>query len=294
MADGMHQTLGHPAKSFWTMVRNRWKQGFFLCVGLDSEYEKVARISHCAGVYEKVLEFNTRIIDATYSFAACYKINAAFYEALGDLGFLVVKATIDHIRKIAPDTPVIYDAKRGDIDNSNNGYVRSVFNLMKADAITVHPYMGEESLQRFLEREEKGVIVLCRTSNKGANEFQDLDCGGQPLFMHVAANVATRWNGRRNCGLVVGATYPKELAMVRGMVGDLPILVPGVGKQGGTVVEVIKNGLDSRGEGLIINLSRDVIFASEGENFAEAAGAKARQIHEEITRCREAVLAAKA
>lgn len=258
-----------------------------VCIGLDSEYERVPECVRRSGnraPFQALLEFNTRIINATHDLVCAYKINSAFYEEHPD-GLEALACTAWHIREVAPDVAIIDDAKRGDIGNSNNGYARSVFDVIGADAVTVHNYLGGASLQPFLDRPEKGIIVLCRTSNPEAGEFQDrlvaitdeeaekwsLPKGTyMPLYQLVAYRVS-QWNRNGNCALVVGATYPKELEEVRKIVGDMPILVPGIGAQGGDLEKTLRAGKDSRGRGLIINSARNIIFASSGEDFAEAA-----------------------
>jgi len=179
--------------------------------------------------------------------------------------------TIKFIHQVAPEVPVILDAKRADIGNTNKGYVQAAFEELGVDAITVHPYLGKEALQPFLNRGDKGVFVLVRTSNPGAGEFQDLQVNGEPLYQIVARQVATEWNKNNNCGVVVGATYPEELLLIRQVVGDMPILIPGIGAQGGDVEKTVRAGKDSRGRGMIINSSRGIIFASAESDFPLAA-----------------------
>lgn len=198
--------------------------------------------------------------------------------------------TVRYIKNNYPHIPVILDAKRADIGSTNDGYVKATFDLMGADAITVHPYLGKEALKPFLDRKDKGTIVLVRTSNPGAGEFQDLTPGetGLPLYQVVAKNVASSWNENGNCCVVVGATYPKELAEVREIVGNMPILIPGVGAQGGDVEAVVKSGQDSRGMGMIINSSRGIIFASKNEDFAQAARKATVKLRDEVNQYRQA------
>jgi orotidine-5'-phosphate decarboxylase len=196
-----------------------------------------------------------------------------------------------------PDVPVILDVKLADIGNTNEGYAREAFDYYKADAMTVHPYLGKEALQPFLDRKDKGIFVLCRTSNPGAGEFQDrfvnltpaeIDEWGLmpgtrlPLYQLVAYRVSREWNTNDNCGLVVGATYPEELRQVRGIVGDMPLLIPGIGAQGGDVEATVNAGRDSHGHGMIINSSRSIIFASAGPNYTEAARQEAQKLHDMI------------
>lgn len=272
------------ARNFKALLEAQWDAKKFLCVGLDTDFEKLPEKWRDRGVYEAILGFNRDIIDATAAIAGSYKPNSAFYEAHGDIGFAALRATIQYIHEIAPDAPVILDAKRADIGNTNTGYAVSAFDHLGADAITVHPYLGSEALAPFLEREDKGVIVLCRTSNLGAGEIQDLHVDGEPLYMHVAKCVSEKWNTRGNCGLVVGATYPEELAEVRKAVGDMPILIPGIGAQGGDLEKTVAAGKDASGRGMMISASRAIMFASTGDDYAEAAQRKSQELHSDITK----------
>lgn len=284
-------------RNFMALLRAKWDEGKFVCVGLDSDFAKIPESAICGGirsnikVADSIVCFNRQIIEATYDVAGFYKLNSAFYEAYGSEGFEALHRTMAHIRNIAPDAPVILDAKRADIGNTNTGYVDSAFKYLGADAITVHPYLGAEALQPFLDCEDKGIIVLCRTSNKGAGEFQDryisvaTGCN-MPLYQFVAYQVSRDWNKNSNCLLVVGATYPEELAQVRKIVGDMPILIPGIGAQGGDVEKTVLAGRDSRGQGMIVNSSRGIIFASSGPDFAEAARAETLKLHNLINQYR--------
>lgn len=268
-------------RTFRTLLEDRWAKGYFVCVGLDTDFYKIPQsmrkesdILEGRPVYDHtatMLAFNKAIIDATRDIVCAYKPNIAFYENYGPEGLLVLRQTISYIRKVAPEVPIILDAKRGDIGNTNDGYIKMAFSLMDADAITVHPYMGKESLTPFLSQADKGVFVLCRTSNPGAGEFQNLNVNGKPLYRVVAKKVAEEWNDFGNCGLVVGATFPGELATIRSSVGDIPILIPGIGAQGGDLEKTVKAGKDSQGQGMIINASRSILYASKEADFAEAA-----------------------
>lgn len=280
------------SETFREMLDAQWAQGRFVCVGLDSELGKIPdglRLNQFfkdgTDVADVVVEFNRAIIEATADLVCAYKPNVAFYEALGSDGLKALKGTIEAINAVAPDVPVILDAKRADIGNTNAGYVQMAFEFLGADAITVNPYLGAEALQPFLARRDKGIIVLCRTSNPGAGEFQDLCVNGEPLYRVVARRVATEWNKNGNCGLVVGATAPHELAEVRQIVGDMPILIPGIGAQGGDIEKTLTAGKNSRGRGMIINSSRGIIFASNGSDFAEAARRETQKLHDAINRC---------
>lgn len=282
-------------RNFMELLQARWLEGKFVCVGLDSDWEKIPDWFKQATGRDPLwttVRFNEKIIEATRDLVCCYKPNSAFYEAHGDIGFQALQQTIRMINDEAPEVPVIYDGKRGDIDNTNLGYIEAAFDYLNADAITVHPYLGAESLKSLLDRKDKNIFVLCRTSNKGADEFQDLPvatgwtpAGSMPLYQYVAMMVAKDWNKNGNCGVVAGATYPTELDRIRRVVGDMPILIPGVGKQGGDVEAVVRVGKDSRGQGMIINSSSGIIFASPGEDFAEAARQKTSELHSLITQC---------
>jgi orotidine-5'-phosphate decarboxylase len=251
-----------------------------LCVGLDPDHTKLP-----TNVGQFV--FNRHIIDATGDLACAFKPNPAFYEALGAPGVEALKLTCDYIRRAYPGTPIIIDAKRSDIGNTNRGYAEYLFDYLGADAITVPPYMGAESLGVFLERRDKAVIVLCRTSNPGAGELQDLDAGGQPLYLHVAKQAAKAWNTGGNCLLVVAATRPQELRAIRELVGPrMPLLVPGVGAQGGDIATVMSAGLGDRSRGLIINASRSVSFAGSGPDYAGQARAAAQALKATINQHR--------
>ena len=213
-------------------------------------------------------EFNKYIIEETHEFTSAYKPNVAFYEARGDQGIKELKMTIDYLEEFYPDILTILDAKRGDIGNTNNGYVQFIYDWLGFDAITLYPYLGQEAMQPFLDRTDKVAIFLCRTSNPGAKDFQDLEvkypfdsAQGKPLWEVVAEKIAKDWNKNNNCMLVVGATYPEEMKKIRELVGDMTFLVPGVGAQGGSVKDVMEAGKNSEGLGLIINSSRGIIFS---------------------------------
>lgn len=251
-----------------------------LCVGLDANFSKLP-----ARFLEKEFpqfEFNKYIIEETNEYASAYKPNSAFYEARGDQGIKELKMTIDYLVEKYPDIVTILDAKRGDIGNTNNGYLQFIFDWLGFDAFTIYPYLGKEAVQPFLDRADKASIILCRTSNPGAKDFQDLivsqpfdPAQGKPLWQIIAEKVSGDWNKNNNCMLVVGATYPEEMKKIREIVGDMPFLVPGIGAQGGSVRDVMESGVDSNGRGLIINSARSIIFA---ENPKE----EARKLCEEI------------
>jgi orotidine-5'-phosphate decarboxylase len=252
------------------------RNGSLLCVGLDPDPALMP--------VDDVASFNRAVIEATSEFVCAYKPNLAFYEALGERGYAALR---DTLAAIPDEIPVVGDAKRGDIGNTAKAYARALFDEIGFDAATVNPYLGGDAVEPFLEREEKAAFILCRTSNPGARDFQDLAVSNgdasRPLF-EVVAEAAARWNRRGNVGLVVGATYPEELRRVRQLCPEMTFLVPGVGAQGGDVAAVMANGLDARGGGLVINVSRQVLYASKGRDFAQAAGEAARKLRDEIER----------
>lgn len=239
-----------------------------VCVGLDSELSRLP-----AEFQQKKypqFEFNTWIIEQTHEFVAAYKPNAAFYEAQGDKGIQELKLTVEYLQANYCDIPIILDAKRGDIESTNQGYVKFAFDWLGVDAITLHPYLGKAALQPFLEREDKGCIILCKTSNKNSNEFQDLivDTVGTKMWEQVAQQVAQKWNEHGNCLLVVGATYPNELKRARELTGEMTFLVPGLGVQGGECQATVTAGINSSKAGLIMSASRSIIFASNPKQAA--------------------------
>ncbi len=270
-------------RNFRVLLDTKWGEGKMLCVGLDPDLGKIPASVGGNGPRERIVAFNRGIIDATHDLVCAFKLNSAFYEAHGDQGFAALRETVFYIRNAAPDVPVILDAKRGDIGNTNDAYAEAVFGYLSVDAITMHPYLGKDALQPMLDRSDKGIFVLCRTSNAGAGEFQDLAVEGKPLYQVVAQHVASAWNTNGNCGLVVGATYPDELKMVRQIAPELPILIPGIGAQNGDIAECVVACRDSHGRGMIIAVSRSIIFASGNEDFAEVAGKKAQKLHGAIT-----------
>lgn len=268
---------------FTELQEAQWAAGKFVCVGLDSDLSKVPACIKDVQPDVTLIAFNSEIIKATARFAGAYKLNSAFYEAEGAQGIEALACSIRMIQEHAPGIPVILDAKRADIGDTNKAYAKFAFEYCSADALTVHPYLGRQALQPLLDRADKGIIVLCRTSNPGAGEFQDLS-HGSPLYLEVARRVATVWNTNGNCGLVTGATYPDEIGNVRRQVApNLPLLIPGIGKQGGDLRAAVCNALDSRGRGFWINSSSNIIFASKGEDFACKAGEAAAKLHDEIT-----------
>jgi orotidine-5'-phosphate decarboxylase len=269
-------------RNFRALIEGLWQKDKFVCVGLDTDLEKIPESARQNGVRETIVGFNRAIIDTTRDLVCAYKPNVAFYEARGDEGWKALRETIQYIHEATPEIPVILDAKRGDMGNTNLGYVQSVFEFLKADAVTVHPYLGREGLAPFLDQKDKGIFVLCRTSNEGAKEFQDLKIDNEPLYKIVARHVVESWNGNNNCGLVVGATYPEELREVREIAKQMPILLPGIGTQNGDLQKSISNGKDSGNTGLIVSASRAVIFASTDKDFAVAARNKVHELNKEI------------
>ena len=293
--------------SFMQRLRARWEQvGTLLCVGLDCELDRLPRSvrgrqtellvkerdSDAVQAEGALVTFNQAIVDATADLVCAFKPNSAFYEAHGPAGLRALIRTITYIHTRYPEVPVLLDAKRGDIGSTNAAYARAAFEVCGADAITLQPYLGREALKPFLDHAGHGCFILCRTSNPGAGEFQDArvraagETTEEPLFLTVARRVAEEWNTRGNCGLVVGATYPAELRQVRARAGDLPILVPGIGAQGGDLEATVRAGLDSQGYGLMLSASRSVIYASGELDFARAARREAQRLRAEIERVR--------
>lgn len=299
-------------RNFWNLIEERWGCGKFVCLGLDVDIEEIPTSAHVytngtLDVVATIVKFNTPIVHETVDLVCAIKINSAHYEVPGSRGVEAQEKTIAMIHHIAPEIPVIVDGKRGDVRDTNIKYAHALFDEMQADAITINPYFGEKALRPFLERKEKGIFVHCLSSDKGAEEFQyqpvslrrnELDKiekllghvthhNGVPLYEYIAYKVAHSWNKNGNCGLVVGATRSDELREIRKVIGDsIPILSPGIGTQGGNTYEAFTAGKNSRGKGLIPSSSRSIIFASSGEDFAEAARLETKKISEEIHRAR--------
>ena len=246
------------------------KNKSLLCIGLDPDPELMPGVD--------VLQFNKAIIEATCDLVCAYKPNLAFYEALGTEGLTILQKTITYI---PGDIPVIGDAKRGDIGNTAQAYARALFSVFGFDAATVNPYLGFDSIEPFISYQDKGVFILCRTSNRGALDFQNLYTDGQPLY-EVVARKAKEWNIYGNIGLVVGATYPEDLKKVRSICPEMPLLIPGIGTQGGDLASAVGYGVDARGEKAIINVSRQILYASKEKDFAQAARNMAEKIHTQI------------
>ena len=269
-------------RDFAAMSAAQWQRGRSVSVGLDPEMSRIPQAARSGDARDTVARFLAAIVDTTHDVAGFYKPNSAFFEALGTDGWLALKDVCAHIKVVAPETPIILDAKRGDIGSTNEGYVRMAFDDLGVDAITVHPYLGHEALEPFLARREKGIIVLAKTSNHGSAEFQDQLIGEEPLYALVARHVAQEWNANGNCAVVVGSTYPQELARVRSIVGTMPILMPGVGAQGADVRATVRAGRNPDGSGMIVNSSRGILYASSGTDFADMARAKAQELHGDI------------
>jgi len=270
--------------AFIEKLARAWeKNNSLVCVGLDPELERFPR--ELARNNAAIFTFNRVIIDATADLVCAYKPQIAHYAARAAEDELA--RTIEYIHDAYPDLPVILDAKRGDVGNTAERYALEAFERYRADALTVNPYLGGDALEPFLRYSDKGVIILCRTSNPGAVDLQDLEVGGRRLYQVVAELAATRWNSHGNCLLVVGATYPRELAEVRALVGEMPILVPGVGAQGGDAAAVVKAGQSARGAGLIISSSRGILYASADADFASAARAATERLREEANASRQ-------
>jgi len=246
------------------------KNNSWLCIGLDPDPELMPGVD--------VLQFNKAIIEATSDLVCAYKPNLAFYEALGTEGLAILEKTLKYI---PDDISVIGDAKRGDIGNTARAYAKALFLVLGFDAATVNPYLGFDSIEPFIKFQDKGVFILCRTSNKGAADFQDLHTNGLSLYETVARK-AQEWNFYGNTGLVVGATYPEELKKVRSICPEMPLLIPGTGAQGGDLVSAVGYGVDARGEMAIINVSRQILYASKEKNFARAARNVAEKIRQQI------------
>ena len=266
--------------SFNALLEKSWKRSKSLvCVGLDTDLEKIP--ASFKKENNSIFAFNKAIIDSTVEQVCAYKINIAFYSAIA--AELELEKTIAYIHKNYSDVVVILDSKRGDIGNTAEQYAKEAYSRYQADACTINPFMGTDSIEPFLKYKDKGAILLCRTSNAGGKDLQEFSSNSKPLYKHIAELAATKWNYNQNVSLVVGATYPKELKEVRTIVGnDIPLLVPGVGSQGGEISEVIANGKNAKGLGLVINVSRSVIYASSKDDFAIAAKNEVLRLNKEV------------
>jgi orotidine-5'-phosphate decarboxylase len=246
------------------------KNRSWLCIGLDPDPERMPGTD--------VVDFNSAIIEATSDLVCAYKPNLAFYEALGTEGFAILEKTI---KQIPNEIPVIGDAKRGDIGNTARAYAKALFSVLGFDAATINPYLGFDSIEPFISYKNKEIFILCRTSNKGAMDFQSLSTNGSPLY-EIVAQKAREWNTYDNIGLVVGATYPEELKRVRSICPEMPLLIPGIGAQGGDLASAVACGVDAQGEKAIINVSRQILYASKEKDFADAARNAAEKIRTQI------------
>ena len=264
---------------FHDKLNRAWAtSGSMLCVGLDPDPAKIP--AHLQGP-DAIFRFCADIADATADLACAFKPQIAYFAAIGAEAQL--EKLCEHIRTKHPHVVLILDAKRGDIGPTAERYAHEAFIRYEADAVTVNPYLGTDSLEPFLAHTGKGVIVLCRTSNPGSGDLQMLTTDGRPMYQHVAHMAADQWSKMGEVALVVGATYPAELAMVRGIVGDMPLLVPGIGAQGGDVVATVNAGATANGTGMMINSSRAILYASSGDDFAQAARNVAIATRDEIS-----------
>ena len=265
--------------TFIDKLQARWQgANSLLCVGLDPDPTRFP--GHLRGREDAIFAFCAAIADATAPYACAFKPQIAYFASAGAEDQL--ESLLAHLRQTHPQIPVVLDAKRGDIGATAEHYAREVFERYRADAVTLSPFMGHDSIEPFLAHAGRGIFVLCRTSNPGGDDLQMLDVGGERLYERVARLAAGRWNRSGQLGLVVGATYPAELARVRAIVGDLPLLVPGIGAQGGDVQASVQAGQTGTGSGMLINSSRAILYASPGEDFAQAAAAVAQRTRDEI------------
>lgn len=272
-------------ESYSSKLKSLWKKtGSYLCVGLDPDLKKIPK--HLGREKYPVFEFNKQIIDETQDLVCAYKPQLAYYsgQAMEDQ----LHMTIAYLQKTAPQVPVLLDAKRGDIGSTAEMYAREAFDVYKCDAVTVNPYMGFETLEPFLKNTDKGVIVLCKTSNPGSGEFQNLKTAeGDLVYERVARAAQQRFRTHQGLGLVVGATHIDDLIKVRALAPDVPLLVPGVGEQGGSVVEVVRHGQAKGGDGLLINSSRGIIYASGDADFAKKARDVAMKLVQQMKKARD-------
>ncbi|MFZ6817256.1 orotidine-5'-phosphate decarboxylase [Undibacterium sp. Ji22W] len=256
--------------TFLQKLSNAWTtNNSLLCVGLDPDVNKFP--AELAGQSDAIYVFCKTIVDATSDLACSFKPQIAYFAALRAEDQL--EAICRYIKTTYPNIPIVLDAKRGDIGATAEQYAREAFERYDADAVTVNPYMGFDSVAPYLEWKDRGAIVLCRTSNAGGSDLQFLDVGGKPLYQHVAQLVADKWNTNGQCSLVVGATFPNEIAQVRALIGDMPLLIPGVGAQGGDVESTVRAGRTANGSGMMINSSRAILYAKPvaDETYAQAA-----------------------
>ncbi len=271
------------AMTFIDLLKARWASAdSLLAVGLDPDPARFP--AHLRGRDDAILDFCRSIVDATADLVCAFKPQIAYFASARAEDQL--EAVIAHIRSAHPAVPVILDAKRGDIGSTAEHYAREAFERYRAHAVTLSPYMGFDSIQPYLEYADRGAFLLCRTSNAGGSDLQMLETGNEKLFERVARLAATAWNSNGQLGLVVGATFPDELARVRSIVGELPVLVPGIGTQGGEVRASVVAGETKSGIGIVINSSRAILYAGASEDFADAARAAAQRTRDEINRYR--------
>lgn len=286
-------------RNFMQLIKVGQGKGKFVCLGLDSDFEQIPRASVLKHVGQGEFDnlamvqywFNKAIIDATRDIVLCYKLNLAFYLSMGAAGIEALVNTILYINETVSEVPVILDAKFGDIGATMEQYAKFAFDVCRADAVTANPYLGREAVKPLLDRKSKGIIFIVKTSNPGSGEFQDArvivtepESTAMPLSHFVATRIATSWNENGNCAVVVGATYPEELCAIGKVIGDMQILIPGIGKQGGSLEGAVRNGLNEKTfDGIIVNSSSGIIFASKGDDFAEAARRETQKLHDDIT-----------
>ena len=271
------------ANSFTAKLTQAWKtHDSLLCVGIDPDLKRFPK--QFAGRKNAILEFGKAIADATADLVCAFKPQIAYFHA--ERAEDQLEELIAHMRAKHPMVPVILDAKRGDVGSTAEQYAREAFERYGADAVTISPFLGHDSVTPYTDYADKGVIILCRTSNPGGSDLQFLKVDGELLYQRIARIVATEWNGNGNCALVVGATFPNELAEVRRIVGGMPILVPGIGAQGGDIEATVKAGRSSAGTGLMISSSRAILYASSGDDFAAAARRVADETRIAINRFR--------
>jgi orotidine-5'-phosphate decarboxylase len=269
--------------TFHARLSARWSAAnSLLCVGMDPDPERFP--AHLRGTGDAIFRFCREIVDATADLACAFKPQIAYFASARAENQL--EQLIAHIHREHPQVPVILDAKRGDIGATAEHYAREAFERYDADAVTLSPYMGKDSIDPFLAYADRGAFLLCRTSNAGGAALQMLDVAGAPLYQRLATKAAGEWNTAGQLGLVVGATYAAELAAVRSLVGDMPLLVPGIGAQGGDVAASVTAGQTADGTGMVINSSRAILYAGDGLDYAERAREVARATRDEINRHR--------
>jgi len=268
---------------FTEMLRERWRTAdTLLCVGLDPDLTRFP--AHLRAADDSIFEFCRAVVDATADLVCAFKPQIAYFASQRAEDQL--ESLVAHIRRQHPAVPVILDAKRGDIGSTAEHYAREAFERYDAHAVTLSPYMGFDSIQPYLAYADRGAFLLCRTSNAGGADLQMLEVGGERLYEKLARLAASNWNSNGQLGLVVGATYPSELARVRALAGELPLLVPGIGAQGGDIDASVRAGQTTTGDGIVINSSRAILYAGHGDDFAAQARAVAQRTRDEINRCR--------